>query len=364
MIYVELPYNESRGAPSRTIGVLWTPDLFCDGKYYFSDDNYRGVVGFLKAMTLLERFETLSGGTRTHDLHEAQPLLQKHLAGFVLITDMRSESFGERMPLHQWKMSGIAHVVNGTIMNGEFVDANACTIEGPSIRCLPSCYKIRLLRQNLIGHFWVTNRSFDFWSDDVSVTPSQTSANAKDRTFERTIAESHGEGTSSDSTTAESHGGASVASRPVDFVLQNDSPIAESHGEGTSSGSTTAESHSGGLVASRPAGFVLHDGSRPLASSDDDEVESKCMVCLWQPRTHVFEKCGHFGVCGDCWKWMCREQSTQNKTNSGKQFQEALAAVKAMKMNQLANVKIKCPYCRKVARALHLSKYAGATFRV
>ena len=34
--------------------------------------------------------------------------------------------FGERMPLHQWKMSGIAHVVNGTIMmNGEFVDTNA-----------------------------------------------------------------------------------------------------------------------------------------------------------------------------------------------------------------------------------------------
>ena len=126
MIYVELQYNESQGAPSRTIGVLWTPDLFCDGKYYFSDDNYRGVVGFLKATTLLQRFDTLSGGTRTLDLHEAQSLLQKHLAGFVLITDMRSEYFGERMPLHQWKMSGIAHVVNGTIMmNGEFVDTNA-----------------------------------------------------------------------------------------------------------------------------------------------------------------------------------------------------------------------------------------------
>ena len=137
MIYVELQYNESQGAPSRTIGVLWTPDLFCDGKYYFSDDNYRGVVGFLKATTLLQRFDTLSGGTRTLDLHKAQSLLQKHLAGFVLITDMRSEYFGERMPLHQWKMSGIAHVVNGTIMNGEFVDANAC-----SIGCLPSCYKI------------------------------------------------------------------------------------------------------------------------------------------------------------------------------------------------------------------------------
>ena len=96
----------------------------------------------------------------------------------------------------------------------------------------------------------------------------------------------------------------------------------------------------------------------------DDEVESECMVCLSQPPTHVFEKCGHLGVCGNCWKWMCKEQSTKNKTNSGNQFQEALAAVKAMKMNQLANVKIKCPYCREVARALHFSKYTGATFRV
>ena len=243
MIYVELQYNESQGAPSRTIGVLWTPDLFCDGKYYFSDDNYRGVVGFLKATTLLQRFDTLSGGTRTLDLHEAQSLLQKHLAGFVLITDMRSEYFGERMPIHQWKMSGIAHVVNGTIMmNGEFVDTNAC-----SIGCLPSCYKIRLMHQNLRGNFWVTNRSFDFWSDDIFAIPSQISTSAKDRTFGRTIVESHGAGTSSDSTTAESHGGGSVVSSPAGFVLQ------------------------------------------------DDEVESECMVCLSRPPTHVFERCGHLG---------------------------------------------------------------------
>ena len=151
--------------------------------------------------------------------------------------------FGERMPLHQWKMSGIAHVVNGTIMmNGEFVDTNAC-----SIGCLPSCYKIRLMHQNLRGNFWVTNRSFDFWSDDIFVTPSQISTSAEDRTFGRTIAESHGAGTSSDSTIAESHGGGSVASRPAGFVLQ------------------------------------------------DDEVESECMVCLSRPPTHVFERCGHLG---------------------------------------------------------------------
>ena len=100
---------------------------------------------------------------------------------------------------------------------------------------------------NLRGNFWVTNRSFDFWSDDIFAIPSQISTSAKDRTFGRTMVESHGAGTSSDSTTAESHGGGSVVSSPASFVLQ------------------------------------------------DDEVESERMVCLSRPPTHVFERCGHLG---------------------------------------------------------------------
>ena len=69
--------------------------------------------------------------------------------------------FGERMPLHQWKMSGIAHVVNGTIMmNGEFVDTNAsppghlgagrfCPMHGSCIFLLKDISEIIVCRSNL-----------------------------------------------------------------------------------------------------------------------------------------------------------------------------------------------------------------------
>lgn len=298
MIYVELQYSESQGAPSHTIGVLWIPDLFCEGEYMLSDTNFSGVVGLVKAETMLQRFHSLSG-RRPDQLGEAQSLLKKHLAGFLLITDVRSNYFGERMPLHQWKMSGMAHVVNGTILNGEFCDEFA----HPRLGILPSCYKIRPLHDKF-DKFWVTNRSFDFWFDlDQSATPQAPDSLCSRVDLESTIAEDR-----------------------------------------TSSSLGIGESQCGGSV--------------------DNEVESECMVCLSRPPTCVFEKCGHLGVCGHCWKWMCKEQFANNKSKSHNPSQEVLAAAKALNMEQAAKIKIKCPYCRIVTRALHFSKHTGATFRV
>jgi len=105
---------------------------------------------------------------------------------------------------------------------------------------------------------------------------------------------------------------------------------------------------SASFFSEAPAAFSLQfavpaDVTGLEHSSTPDEAESECMVCLVRPPTFVFEKCGHFGVCGKCWKYMCKSPA-------------------ALVMEKVADAKLMCPYCRAVTRAVHHSRYSGTEF--
>ena len=89
-----------------------------------------------------------------------------------------------------------------------------------------------------------------------------------------------------------------------------------------------------------------------------DKVQTECMVCLSRPPTLVFEVCGHYGVCGPCRKWMCKEQFNRRKS------EQCRVPPAALKMEKVANVPIMCPYCRNVTRTIRRSEYTGTTYPV
>jgi len=70
---------------------------------------------------------------------------------------MRSNYFGDSMPIHQWNMSGKMHAVQGTFANSDFRD----TYANQKIGCLPICYRIR----DRPKQYYVMDHSFDFWSE-------------------------------------------------------------------------------------------------------------------------------------------------------------------------------------------------------
>ena len=88
--------------------------------------------------------------------------------------------------------------------------------------------------------------------------------------------------------------------------------------------------------------------------ADDPE----CGVCLSRPPSFVFKACRHYGVCGCCRNWMCKQQFNANK---GKSFQ---VSPSTMKVSKVQNVAISCPYCRKLTKAVHHSKFDGEMFVV
>jgi len=88
--------------------------------------------------------------------------------------------------------------------------------------------------------------------------------------------------------------------------------------------------------------------------ADDPE----CGVCLARPPTFVFKACRHFGVCGSCRNWMCKQQFNANKEKSGQ------VSPATLKVSKVENVAISCPYCRKLTKAVHHSKFRGEMFVV
>ena len=156
MIYVELPLSEE--ASARSVGILWAFDLFCVDKPYFDDGDYSEVIVRIREQVARQRFQSLCDRAAV-DCAEALERVRKHLAGIVLITDMRSSHFNARYPIHQWKMCGIVHVVQGTVVDGKFKD----TYSDGGVGMLPVCYQIRSRKR-----YWVPNHSIDFWSDKAT----------------------------------------------------------------------------------------------------------------------------------------------------------------------------------------------------
>ena len=323
MIYVELRFSKAKKTAAQSIGILWAPDLFCVGKPYFNDANFSGAMGFMTAMMVYERYGSLctDGGSGLPAFDNALEVFKAHLAGVIVLTDMRSEFFGDRYPIHQYKTSGKAHAVLGTFVNGEFRD----TYAHEKLRCLPACYKVRP------KSYQVMNHSFDLdslCSELFGRRPAALRTNAdEDRLIGTTAAgETDGQSTSAD----------------------EDWSIAASVDVETCQASTSADEE----PSSTPAGFwaaVVHV---------QDEAESECMVCLERSPTFVFEKCGHLGVCYKCRQWMCKEHFNKNKS------EQSQISPGGLRMDKVADAKLKCPYCRAVTRTLHRNQYTGTAYPV
>ena len=319
MIYVEIQFRRPNSAIAHTIGILWAPDLFCVGKSLFNDSNYWGAMTYMSVTLACERYVSLSTRTEPEPLstrepepepvneapypsvREAMHSLRAHLAGVLVITDMRSNYFGDGLPLHKWHMSGKMHAVQGTFANGEFRDT--CAHE--KIACSPACYRIR----DRARPYHVMNHSFGFWSEEFYTDEV-----------------------------------------PAGFVLQT-CPQETCPESVSVSSCAVATSTLGTENKERLVGTIAWCAWRM-------ETTSECMVCLSRPPTFVLKVCGHCGLCGHCWKWMCKEQFNKNRS------ERCQVSPAALKTKQVANVAIQCPYCRQVTQAVHHSRYTGTMYSV
>ena len=138
MLYAELQFGELCQDPAHTVGVLWAPDLCCVGKPWLSQENYMGAFGFIRAAMVLQRYQSLTGEASS-EYATALKKVRPHLDGIVLITDVRTEKDRKDLPIHIWKMSGGVHVVQGTVVKGEFRDIYA----NQKLAVAPPCYKVQ-----------------------------------------------------------------------------------------------------------------------------------------------------------------------------------------------------------------------------
>ena len=115
--------------------------------------------------------------------------------------------------------------------------------------------------------------------------------------------------------------------------------------ESPSLNADAAEDLSIGIISCSSAALRV-----PVALHPDnitDKTEAECMVCLSRPPTFILKDCGHFGLGRHCWKWMCKEQFNRNKS------ERCQVSPAALTTKKIANIAIMCPYCRKVAKAVH-----------
>ena len=162
VLYVEIKFYSAKTATHNTIGILWSPDLFCVDKAYFHSVNYSHINTWMVTALALQRSQVLRGcsisSPEVLSANAAVETLRAHLEGLLVVTDMRSKYFGDRYPLHQWRISGQVHAVQGLFANGSFQDS--CANE--KLACAPSCYRLRFRAQP----YYIANHSFDFWSED------------------------------------------------------------------------------------------------------------------------------------------------------------------------------------------------------
>ena len=192
-------------------------------------------------------------------------------------------------------------VAGQPIANGEFRDA--CAHE--KIACSPACYRIR----DRARPYHVMNHSFGFWSEEFYTDEV-----------------------------------------PAGFVLQT-CPQETCPESVSVSSCAVATSTLGTENKERLVGTIASCAWRM-------ETTSECMVCLSRPPTFVLKVCGHCGLCGHCWKWMCKEQFNKNRS------ERCQVSPAALKTKQVANVAIQCPYCRQVTQAVHHSRYTGTMYSV
>ena len=304
---MELQFSKAKKSLAeepQTIGLLWAPDLWCREKPYFNDANWWGAIGFLTATMVHTRHSGFSAEVRCGvNWDQSLEAIKAHLAGLILVTDMRSDFFGDKYPVHNYLTSGTAHAVMGSFESGEFRD----TYAHPNLRCLPACYKICAKRREMIGHrfsFGLVGGVFRCWKDELDSHCREIIEAERDQQSSSNL----GEASDADLVSAAGVTDKNLRNAKSESVTEHLTPI------------------------------------------KDAEEEAECIVCLERSPTFVSKKCGHFGICGTCRKWMCKEHFNKYKK------QQSQTPPAYLRMDQVADAKLTCPICRTVTRAVYVDR--------
>ena len=284
------------------------------------------------ATLALRRSQVLCASDDSHVcLDDALQSLRAHLEGLLVVTDMRSNKFGDGFPLHDWQMSGKVHAVQGLFANGSFQD----TCAGTKLACAPPCYRLR----SRAKPYYLADHSFDFWAEDFLSRTVSTPPSAREAVVYSNIA-------LCDRTQTP---GWQIAVKTVQ------SSVADATGMTSSPDSSLTSTNS---ASSEMPCDPLDQDPGSMSSERPYEAEPECMVCLSRVSAWVFESCGHLGVCGDCRKWMCKEQFNKHKS------EQCRVTPSKLTMNKAGGVMLKCPYCRRITRTVHHNGYQGTTYAV
>ena len=340
MVYVELQVCNPRSATKHTIGILWSPDLFCVDKLCFNETNYQGVTNYMVAALALQRSQVLRGCSINPQevpcVNTAIHTMKSHLEGLLVVTDMRSNYFGESYPLHQWRISGKVHAVQGLFANGSFQDT--CT--SGKLACAPPCYRLRPRAKP----YYLTNHSFEFWSEDfLSRTVQKPPVTLEGIVYAREE--------------CLYVNNSSCVRNQTSVCPDTCSPSSIADSTHTTASPDTSPA-SASSASSEMYGDPLEQDPGPLPNEIPYETEPECMVCLSRKPIWVFESCGHRGVCGECRKWMCKAQFNKNKS------EQCRVSPANLTMDKAGKVMLQCPYCRRSTRAVHHNGYQGTTYNV
>ena len=336
VLYVEIKFYSAKSATNRTIGILWSPDLFCVDKAYFNSVNYSGVISWMVTALALQRSQVLCGcsisSLEVLGANAAVDTLRAHLEGLLVVTDMRSKYFGDRYPLHQWRISGKVHAVQGLFANGSFQD----TCANEKLACAPPCYRLRFRAQP----YYIANHSFDFWSEDFlahSVYQPPIPPHEREEFPYLNLPS---------------------CDRTQTLVCPDTCSPSSVSGSTDTTASPDTSPASTSSASSEMYGDPLDQDPGSMSSEMRDEAESECMVCLSRVPNWVFASCGHLGVCGDCRKWMCKAQFNKHKS------EQCQVTPSKLTMNKAGTVMLQCPYCRRLTRVVHHTEHQGTTYAV
>ena len=332
VLYTEIKFYNAKSATNYTIGILWSPDVFCIDKYYFNSVNYSGVITWMVTALALQRSQVLCGSIEVLSVNTAIDTLRAHLDGLLVVTDMRSKYFDDRFPLHQWRISGKVHAVQGLFTNGSFQDA--CANE--KLACTPACYRLRCRPQP----YFLATHSFDFWSEDF-LLPTVYKPPVPVHEIE-----------------VFPYLNLPSCDRTQSLVcLDTCSPSSVSGVTDTTASPDTSPASTSSASSEMYGGSLDHDEGS-MSSEMQYDAEPECMVCLSRVPHWVFASCGHLGLCGDCRKWMCKAQFNKHKS------EQCQVSPSKLTMNKAGKVMLQCPYCRRTTQLVHHTEHQGTTYAV
>ena len=304
LFLVEIRYLQSRES---TIGLLWAPNLRWRGhEISLSQTWFEKVSAYLLMWASMYRskLESYNETEIKRKLRE----MARDWAGVLIIMDAHTRSLGT-WRRHMWMVDGNVHVTQGTFVENEFMDLPKLPIAKP-----PACYRVRPTKFK----YALGDHSFSAFSD----------------------------------LRAEFGFATLIRTDRHQLLVQSD----------VASSSIDDQQKRMPLVAKLVLAYVYKQSAirdRGPTHCDEDvhgkktvmEEPHECMVCLDRPATMIFAVCGHFGVCGLCRKWLCKEQYLKNKSKA--------MSPSEVKMGKAAKTAVSCPICRYVTKIVFRADHRG-----